>query len=556
LFIDLFFLPKDLRRDGLGTRVIRAAEDEARRRGCVSSFLITINFQAPACYERHGYARLGAVDCRTRCYDSPGLMPIFNLVRRGAYHDSVTLMRLNRDMEAVAGVQRAAVMMGTPQNLALLRDAGLLAAEGEGAGPTDLVMTVIAASDDVAGQAWAAADAALAHRDQAGAARARPRSLARALDELADASLALISVPNSYAAAEAMKALRAGLHVMLFSDNVPLADEIALKRFARDRGLFVMGPDCGTAILGGVPLGFANAVPRGRIGLAAASGTGLQAVTCHLAAAGEGVSHAIGLGGRDLTDDVGALMLEPALAALAADPDTHVVCVIGKPPGPATAKYIRGALDRLRKPWVAHFTGDSDLSTAHTLEDAGLAAAALARGARHHAREFTLPDDDVARLVTSARASGARRFVRGVYAGGTLAHEAAGMLGVHVGDAGHGHRVTDLGDDAHTVGRPHPMIDGTVRREWIAREADDAATAVVLLDVVLGYGAHADPAGELLPAIVTAIARGVRVIASVCGTERDPQGLGRQAAALQRAGVIVMPSNAQAARLAIRAASS
>jgi FdrA protein len=491
-------------------------------------------------------------------------MPVFNLVRRGAYHDSVTLMRLNRDMEAVPGVARAAAMMGTPQNRALLRDAGLLAVDGDAAGPTDLVMTVIADSADAALLAWAAADAALARKPQGAwgtpgvpqLQMTRPRSLRRALDEFSDATLALISVPGLYAAAEATKALHAGLHVMLFSDNVPLTDEIKLKHLARARGLFVMGPDCGTAILGGVPLGFANAVPRGRIGLAAASGTGLQAVSCHLAAAGEGVSHAIGLGGRDLSDDVGGLMLEPALAILAADPDTTVVCVLGKAPGPATSVKIRGWLERLGKPWVVHFTGDSDLNTAPTLEDAALTAAAVARGGRHAAREFTLPDDEIARLVTAATASlgVGRRFVRGVYAGGTLAQEAAALLQVRVGGGGNGvgHQIHDLGDDAYTVGRPHPMIDGTVRREWIAREADDSATAVILLDVVLGYSAHPDPAGELLPAIAAAREQGVAVVASVCGTEGDAQGLSRQTDALRRAGVIVMPSNAQAARIAAR----
>jgi len=368
----------------------------------------------------------------------------------------------------------------------------------------------------------------------------RRRSLRLAMAALSDVNLALISVPGVYAAAEATKALAAGLHVMVFSDNVPVADEVRLKQLARERGLFALGPDCGTAILGGVPLGFANAVPRGRIGIAAASGTGLQAVTCHLAAAGEGVSHAIGLGGRDLSDDVGGLMLEPALAALAADPATSVICVIGKPPGPMTAKKIDGWLAALGKPWIAHFTGGVS-----TLEDTAHAAVALARGERHRPVGFTIPNDDVARLVTDAAASlsSGRRFVRGVYAGGTLAQEAAALLPG-------GHRVVDLGDDAYTVGRPHPMIDGTIRREWIVKDAADPTTAVILLDVVLGYGAHPDPAGELLAAIERARREGVAVVASVCGTDGDPQGLARQTTTLARAGVIVMPSNAQAARLA------
>ena len=489
-------------------------------------------------------------------------MPIFTLVRRGAYHDSVTLMRLSREMEGVPGVTRAAAMMGTPANRALLRDAGLLAAEGEAAGPTDLVITVIATSEDAARAAWQAAEAALESGPvRSGASAARPRTIAWAQRALPDANLALISVPGLYAAAEATKALYAGLHVMLFSDNVPVDDEVRLKRLARERQLFLMGPDCGTAIVGGVPLGFANAVPRGRIGLAAASGTGLQAVTCHVADAGEGVSHAIGLGGRDLSDDVGGLMLECALQALAADEATAVVCVIGKAPGATTAKKIRGWLEQLRKPWVTHFTGDVGASTAMTLEDAALAAVARARGTQHGWVEFTLAEGHVARLVreTVVRLATSRRYVRGVYAGGTLAQEAVALLQRRLGEVawgagGAGHRVVDLGDDVYTVGRPHPMIDGTVRREWIVREASDPTTAVILLDLVLGYGAHIDPAGELAPAIGTARASGIAVVASVCGTEADAQGSTRQAEALRRAGVIVMPSNAQAARLAARIA--
>jgi FdrA protein len=489
---------------------------------------------------------------------------VWNLVRRSAYHDSVTLMRLSSDMERAPGVRRVAAMMGTPANLALLREAGLLGPEGEEAGPTDLVFAVIADTEDVAAAAWRSADAALARPRSTVQTGARPRTLRSALDELPSASLALISVPGAYAGVEAMKALAAGLHVMLFSDNVPIETEVRLKRAARERGLLCMGPDCGTAILGGVPLGFANAVPRGRIGVVAASGTGLQAVTCHVAAAGEGISHAIGLGGRDLSDEVGGLMLEPALEALAADDATAVVCLVSKPPGPATARRAHGWLERLGKPSLVHFVGGAAGSTSATLEDAALAAVAMARGERPTPATFSLAAGEVERLVGEASGSLAlsRRFVRGVYAGGTLAGEALHLLRERIegvasrpGTIDGGHRVTDLGDDRFTLGRPHPMIDGAVRREWIAREAADTATAVILLDVVLGHGAHPDPAGELLPAIEGARAGGVAVIASVCGTADDPQGLVGQVAALRRAGVIVMSSNAQAARLAALVAS-
>ena len=502
-------------------------------------------------------------------------MPVWNFVRRSVYQDSVTLMRLTHDMEAVAGVRRAAVMMGTDPNRALLGQAGLLAGEGESAGPADLIIAISADSAAAADAARAAAEATLAARTAPTPGRVRPRTLAGGLDALPDATLALISVPGVYAGAEARRALDAGLHVMLFSDNVSLATEVELKRVACQRGLFLMGPDCGSAIVAGVPLGFANVVPRGRIGIVAASGTGLQEVSCQLAAEGEGVSHAIGVGGRDMSDAVGGAMTLAALAALAADAVTEVVIVIGKLPGDAVATRLAGALAGLGKPSVVavgtfppavHSTGAPPFHVAATLEDAARAAVALARGRTPpEAAEFSVPPEEIERLVSAqARAlAPGQRFVRGVYAGGTLALEATALLssrlpGVAPGVRGDGagHRVVDLGDDNFTLGRPHPMIDGAVRREWIEREAADPGTAVLLLDVILGHGAHPDPAGELVAALeaarrtAAAGARGLAVVASVTGTDGDPQVRSVQVAALRRAGVLVMDANAQAARLA------
>ena len=506
-------------------------------------------------------------------------------VRRSAYHDSVTLMRVSREMAAAPGVHRAAAMMGTPQNLSLLREAGLLTAEGEGAGPTDLVLAVLADDDEAARAAMAAAEAALAPPTRTpGSNRARPRSLETALLLRPDASLALISVPGVHAGREARKALRAGLDVMLFSDNVPIALEVLLKRLARGAGRFLMGPDCGTAIINGVPLGFANAVPRGRIGIAAASGTGLQEVACLIAAGGEGISHAIGVGGRDLSEAVGGLMMESALEALALDAQTAAICIVGKPAGSGVLERLAAWASRTGKPCVVHVprtdvptdvarhVAPVDATPVHrgwhvaaTLEDAAHAAIALARGHTPVAVEFGRPGGEMSALAGDAVATlgDGQRFVRGVYAGGTLAWEAVAVLssrlmGVAPTAAGGGenHRVVDLGQDDFTVGRPHPMIDGTVRREWIGREGRDPGTAVLLFDIVLGHGAHRDPAGEILPALreTRELRRRQREdlvsVASVCGTDADPQDRSAQVRALEANGVIVMPSNAQAARLA------
>jgi succinyl-CoA synthetase alpha subunit len=494
-------------------------------------------------------------------------MPTFNFVRKSFYRDSVTLMRLSRDLEQMAGVTAAAAMMATPANRALLAEAGLLAKEGEAADAADLIVAVTADCVESADAAHEAVARALLTRPSPapGGGGAVPRTLEGGLRILPDANLALISVPGLYAGAEALRALRAGLHVMLFSDNVPVETEIELKRLALERGLLMMGPDCGTAILDGVPLGFANAVPRGRIGLAAASGTGLQEVTSIIAREGEGVSQALGVGGRDLADAVGAPMMLRALELLAADQDTEVVCVLGKPPGPDVQRRLTAAVARLDKPCVVHFPGaDAPLGcrahAAATLEDAGRAAVALARGREPAAVEFTLAADDIERLIADGTRGLGRqqRYVRGVYAGGTLAHEAVALLDARLTDVstsvtagGPGHRVTDLGDDRFTLGRPHPMLDGHVRREWLAREGRVTDTAVVLLDVVLGSGTAADPAGDLLPAIRALRAtRDVAVIASVCGTDADAPSRAAQTAALRGAGVLVMDTNAQAARLA------
>ena len=500
-------------------------------------------------------------------------MPVWNIVHKGVYHDSVTLMRLTRDLEAVVGVRRVAVMMATPPNRALLQHAGLLTPDGDGASPNDLLISVEA--DEIAAMYAAAqtAEAALSpSRPSApfGHLVHRPRTLQAGLQRLDGANLALISVPGQYAHIEATKALRAGLHVMLFSDNVPMVTEVKLKHLALSRGLLMMGPDCGTAIINGVPLGFANAVPRGRIGLAAASGTGLQEVTCLIAAAEEGISQAIGVGGRDLSDQAGGMMMTRVLEILDTDPLTEVICMLGKPPGAMTWERLQIQLATLRKPCIVHFAGITarpgrSWHPAATLEDTALAAVALARGTRPKPSAFTLSSEEIERLVEEATRimQSDQRFVCGIYAGGTLAHEARSLLQTTLTTVildgcgeGEGHSVVDLGEDRFTVGRPHPMIDGRLRRECILRAGQNPATAVIVLDIILGYGSHPDPVSELLPALqqVTRQAqtagRHLAVVASVCGTEQDTQRRSTQVDALRTHGVIVMPSNAQAARLA------
>jgi succinyl-CoA synthetase alpha subunit len=486
-------------------------------------------------------------------------------------------MQLSTSLAALPGVEQISAIMASPANLGLLRASGLLT-RMPAASPNDIVIALRAKSASALAAALAAAEQALSAESVPAASAASlqhaPRSIAMALAGEPGVNLALISTPGDYAAAEAMKALRLGLNVMMFSDNVTEAQEVALKRFARSRGLIVMGPDCGTAIINGVPLAFANVVRRGEIGCIAASGTGLQQVTCLIDRLGLGISQAIGTGGHDLSRAVGGITMLQAIQAFAVDPLTKVIILISKPPAPEVARKVARAAGKVGKPVVVCFIGaDStylaapSLYPVDTLEAAAHVAVALAKArAPRRARSSNIP-------VPRLRFAPGQRYVRGLYSGGTFCYEASMLLGRALGKVwsnapvrpedrltdvyrSREHTVVDLGDDVFTRARPHPMIDPSLRNERIVQEAADRQTAVILLDVVLGHGAHADPAGAMLPAIEAARQRAGRAqrriefVAFVCGTRADPQGLKRQEAQLRGAGVRLAPSNAAAVRLA------
>jgi FdrA protein len=492
-------------------------------------------------------------------------LSVRNAVRRGFYLDSVALMRLSREIAALAGVRDAALMMATPANKAILAEAGLLKSEAEAAGANDLILAVCADEGDSAEAALASADALLARQagpSDAGSPRGHaPRSLRTALGARPDATLALISLPGDYAAAEARKALRRGLDVMIFSDNVPLAEEISLKREAHALGRLVLGPDCGTAMIGGAPLGFANRVPRGHIGLIGASGTGLQEVSCLIAAGRSGISQAIGVGSRDLSHGVGGLSTLAAIDLLDADPATERIVLISKPPDPAVAQGVLSRIGASRKRFTVCFVGAGAMA---------LPANATAVTTLRAAAEDVL-DAPIAPL-SRPRPSARKGPILGLYTGGTLGAEAqvvllaagrqvtsnapvpgADALGGAIASAD---CVIDFGADEFTRGRPHPMIDPSVRSERLRRALANQGLAVILLDVVLGFGAHADPAGQITSVLTGTPADRPHVVASVTGTEGDPQVRSVQIAALEAAGVLVAVSNASAAELAVALANA
>ncbi len=483
-------------------------------------------------------------------------------VRRGAYHDSVTLMQVSQAVSRLDGVDAAQVAMATELNLDVLRGMGFDAPAG--AGPNDLVVAIRADDDDAVRRAHAEVDLALA-RASAGGGSGRdlggqpaPRTLGSAARRTA-ASLALVSVPGPHAFTEAMDALASGLSVMLFSDNVPIEQEIRLKEEAAERGLLVMGPDCGTAAIGGLGLGFANAVRPGPVGLVAASGTGAQQLMCLIDAAGVGLSNCIGVGGRDLSAEVAGRGTRQALAMLDADPATELIVLVSKPPAPEVADEIAAYADQLETPVQLALLGRDrpDLTAA------ARAAVEAAGGSWQEPRSW-LPEDRAVRAAGS---------LRGLFAGGTLCDAAMVIASAELGPIfsniplepdwalpddlrADGHTMIDLGDDRLTRGRAHPMIDQRTRLDRIATEARDPQTSVLLLDVVLGHGAHPDPAAELAPALADALAyadnegRELAVVVSLCGTDADLQGLSRTAEALVAVGAQVYLSNAAAARAA------
>lgn len=505
---------------------------------------------------------------------------IFGHVKKGMYFDSVTLMNVARRILAVEGIHDAAVVMGTKENKEILASAGLLSdgfAETDG---TDLLIALDCDDQESADGALAALEEQLADvRKQTEISDDfRPGSIEGSLDIFPEANLAVISVPGQHAAAEAEKALAKDLHVMLFSDNVSLEDEVRLKKMAREKQLLLMGPDCGTAIINGVPLGFANAVNRGNIGIVAAAGTGLQEVSSIISNNGGGISQAIGTGGRDVKAAVGGIMFTEAIKALAEDDATAVVVLVSKPPDAAVLASLADVIVGVGKPVVAAFLGAQYLEnpaelpgvhTANTLEEAALFAVAIAKQRPLETVSEQLRKNEETIKALAAKAAGSlsekQRFIRGLFSGGTLCSEAQIILGESIsplysnapagnakslaGKEGDGHIFIDLGEDEFTVGRPHPMIDFSLRNQHILDAANDPATAVILLDVVLGYGSHPDPAGELGDVIKVA-SRTAIVIASITGTEKDPQKREHTRKTLEAAGAIVMETNAAACSVA------
>ena len=491
-------------------------------------------------------------------------------IRSGAYYDSVILMQLQRSLSEQAGVLDAGVVMGTDANKDVLDQSGLLAPEAQTAGADDMIIVVRAENLSTAESVLEQVDELLSARS-AGAIEVEylPKSLETASKMLPDAQWVLISVPGRYAAGVARQALDLGKHVFLYSDNVSLEDEIELKKAASQKGLLVMGPDCGTAIVNGIGLGFANKVRRGPIGMVAASGTGLQQVSVRVHQMGSGFTHAFGTGGRDLSQEVNALTARQGLDLLSRDSETKVIVLVSKPPSPDVAGSLIEMARTTDKPVVVDFIGYAtqvrqvdNVFFATTFDETAETAVRLANA---------VPALETPQDLGLEKFADGQRYLRGLFSGGTLAYEALlilqDYLSVVYSNApldkknllpdslvSQEHTLIDLGEDEFTVGRLHPMMDNDLRIRRLEAEGDDPKVAVILLDVVLGYGAHADPASELAPAIKAArekaaqAGRFLEVVAVVSGTDEDPQDMESQIEQLIAAGARVETSNDLAVR--------
>jgi len=507
-------------------------------------------------------------------------MIIKGISKKGAYYDSVTLMIVSKELNQMEGVIESSVVMGTNENKAILKSAGLWVPEFETLGDTDLITCIKAKDMPSAESAIQNLDKLLkdmrSRKDDDGVATAH--SFEQALQQLPEANLSLISIQGKYAAREAKKALDSGLHVMIFSDNVSIQEELELKSYARDKGLLVMGPDCGTAIINGVPLAFANVVSKGNIGIVAASGTGLQEVSTIISNNGGGISQAIGTGGRDVKKEIGGIMFLEALRALGTDSSTSCIVLVSKPPHPDVLNMICNEIKNISKPVIGILIGgDPEIlrkagaTAANTLEEAALLAVAVSKGSdpKMACNNLENRKKEIQQKVTELTKNAEGKYLRGLFSGGTLCDEAQLIMKNSLGFVysnsplnpdyllknlwkSQENTIIDLGEDEFTSGRPHQMFDFSFRKTRIIDEASDKEVAVILLDVVLGFGSNLDPASELIPAIIKAkeISPSIIFICSVTGTDGDPQNRKKVAETLQNAGVIVMPSNAAAAELA------
>ena len=499
---------------------------------------------------------------------------IYGVIKKNTYQDSVNLMLLSSKLSNLEGINNVSIMMGTPANKDIFKSTGLYAVEFDDASPNDICIAID--TDDESKVQELADELDISIKELSAKSNSSQLAVSRTLDgalgNLPDANLALISLPGEYVFKEADRLLDRNINTFIFSDNVSIEDERKLKEKAHSKGLIVMGPDCGTGIISNIPLAFANVIPKGNIGIVGASGTGIQEVTTVIGRKGGGISHAIGIGGRDLSEEIGGISAIDALKMLNEDKNTDVIVFISKPPAASVKEKVIETFRTLDKKVVALFLGEKpekaedNITYVWTLEEAGYQALITAKSFGSHATNL----QGILGKLDAIKKDSNQRKIHGYYGGGTLAGEAAILLKDYfdVHDSKdpegymldfEGHEVIDFGDDKYTQGRPHPMIDPSTKIDAIKKLTEKQDVAIVLLDNVLGYGSNDDMAGALAPSIKSVIedrkSKGKEIvfIASICGTEDDTQVYSEQVAKLEEAGVLVLDTNAEVTFTAIEA---
>jgi len=507
-------------------------------------------------------------------------MIVKTLIRKNEYKDSVQLMQAASSVLKIDGIDTASLMMGTDNNKLIFADSNLLTDEIKSSSPNDIAIVIRAETEAIAELGLEKIIETIDRSTNIESSNEFYfKSTRGAIQANSSSNLVVISVAGEYATREAKIALEYNKNVFLFSDNVPIKDEIALKLLAEDKGLIVMGPDCGTAIINGISIGFANNVRKGSIGVVGASGTGMQEISSLIHQQGRGISHAIGTGGRDISNDIGGLSTLAGLDVLANDSATDIIVIVSKPPDDETKKKIIRRINTIEKPVVINFLGshldNKEHIIASTLETAAFMACALDQKKNiqpFKVWDFNQSKDEINQIVhaETQKLLEKQKYIRGLFAGGTFTSEAIIIASNSLNEPIYSnlsgpltnslsnlevstkHTIIDLGDDSFTVGRPHPMIDQTYRKKRMIKEAEDSTTAVILLDFILGYGAHLDPIGDIIETIeeIRAQHHYISIIAHVCGTDNDPQDYSNSIKKLQSNQVIIMPTNAQAARMA------
>jgi len=508
------------------------------------------------------------------------LSEVRNLVKKNFHRDSVQLLHLSEKAKKIDGINDAAVVMGTTTNKEILQKLGLLTDEGRAASESDMILAVMADSESLIEKGLQQIEEMILKPPPA---KGRAfYSVDAALQAVPDANLAVVSIPGKHAREVVLKLLDKGLSVHLFSDHVLPEHELELKLYAKEKGLLVMGPGAGTSIIGGKAIAFANVVKKGKVAVVAAAGTGLQEVTVLLSEAGLGVSEALGTGGGDVKGKIGGIMMLQSIDALEQDPESNTLVVVSKPPDVDVKKSILDHMaKKTKKRYVTCFIGPEsyDIPSSirprvrgtKTLHAAVLEAIRVAEPSREAeiVKRFSIPQNEMVALANRIckGLNDKQKYIRGLYTGGTFAYETLVILGRMIGDVYSNapidpklkladsyqsvkDSIVDLGEEEFTVGRAHPMIDPTIRKMRLIEEAKDPEVAVIIMDFMLGYGSHSDPAGAMLGAISDAkkIAekdgRALPMLAHVCGTEQDPQPLSDQLGKLRNAGIEVFPTNA------------